>query len=343
MDGLAFLEKAGSVKLQPVYVLHGDEDFLKRQVVAVLRTSIFGSKGDDFGFSSYEGEIASFTAIRNELETLPFTGSRRLIVVDSADSFVTKFRGNLEKYLTEPASNGILVITLKSLPKNTRLAKILPNEASISCAAPEPSRLPAWCIQRAAAIYQKKLSRPAADLLVHLIGAEMGQLDQELTKLSIYVGETATIEADNVDKLVGCSREENTFKIFDAIGQGKTREALEILDRLFDQGEDEHRLLGAFSWQLRRLAQAARLSRNGRTLYAALGEVGVFRSQESWGKLIRHLGWRRLDRLYDWLIELDLGLKGSSRLPPRTLMERLVVQLARERDQRAESVSDQIC
>ena len=44
---------------------------------------------------------------------------------------------------------------------------------------------------------------------------------------------------------------------------------------------------------------------------------------------LRHLGRRRLDRLYDWLLEADLGLKGSSQLPPRTLLERMVVQLAR--------------
>ena len=34
MDSLAFLDKAGKQKVQPVYVLHGDEDFLKRQVLA---------------------------------------------------------------------------------------------------------------------------------------------------------------------------------------------------------------------------------------------------------------------------------------------------------------------
>jgi hypothetical protein len=33
--------------------------------------------------------------------------------------------------------------------------------------------------------------------------------------------------------------------------------------------------------------------------------------------------------LYDWLLQIDLGLKGLSPLPPRTLFERLVVELAR--------------
>ena len=46
-------------------------------------------------------------------------------------------------------------------------------------------------------------------------------------------------------------------------------------------------------------------------------------------KQMRHLGRRRLGRLYDWLLQTDLGMKGCSPLPPRTLFERLVVELAR--------------
>ena len=102
------------------------------------------------------------------------------------------------------------------------------------------------------------------------------------------------------------------------------------LDRLFEQGEEPLRILGAFSMQLRRLAQAARWSQQGKPLTAALAQAGVppfaLRGCE---QQLRHLGRQRADRLYDWLVEADLGLKGSSQLPPQTLLERLVVQLAR--------------
>src|SRR5207244_8219128 len=90
------------------------------------------------------------------------------------------------------------------------------------------------------------------------------------------------------------------------------------------------RLLGAFSMQLRRLAQAYREHQQGMPLYRALEEAGVppfgIRSAE---QQLRHLGRQRAERLYNWLVETDLGMKGSSQLPDRTLLERLVVQLAR--------------
>ena len=53
-------------------------------------------------------------------------------------------------------------------------------------------------------------------------------------------------------------------------------------------------------------------------------------AQKSTEQQLRHLGRGRVNQLYDWLVETDLGLKGSSQLPPRTLLERLVVRLAQK-------------
>jgi len=65
---------------------------------------------------------------------------------------------------------------------------------------------------------------------------------------------------------------------------------------------------------------------------AALQQVGVppfgLRDAET---QMRHLGRRRLDRIYDWLLDMQMGLRGGSQLPERTQFERLLVQLARPR------------
>ena len=44
---------------------------------------------------------------------------------------------------------------------------------------------------------------------------------------------------------------------------------------------------------------------------------------------LKHLGRRRLNKLTDWLVEINLGLKGGCALPERVQVERLVVMLAR--------------
>lgn len=332
MDGLAFLDKPPKAVPQPIYALTGDEDFLKRLVRDRLQELLLDGADPAFAVSSYPGDQADWKLVRNELDTLPFLSPRRVVVIEPADPFVTKFRPALEKYVAAPASRGTLVLVVRTWPKTTRLAKLLPEEATIECKAPPTARLPGWCVAWAKKQYGKALQQSAAQLLVDLVGPQMGLLDQELAKLAAYVGEAKAVTEADVDRLVGRSRAAETFKIFDAIGQGRAAEALAILARLFEQGEEPLQILGAFSWQLRRLSQVSRLHRQGLSVAAAMERAGVQPwARQGTERQLQHLGWRRLEKLYDWLIESDLGMKGNSQLPPRLLLERLIVRLARPR------------
>jgi DNA polymerase-3 subunit delta len=331
MDSLAFLERPSRGKLQPLYVVHGDEDFLKRQVLAALRGLVLAGDGDEFGLSRHEGDKATFAAIHDELAAVPFYSSRRLVLVENADPFVTRHRALLEKAVGRLPATGVLVLEVKSWPNTTRLAKLIDDAATIVCKAPAAYRLPAWCVQWCSSRYAKQLASPAAALLVDLVGADMGQLDQELCKLAIFVGARPAIDLAAVDQLVGRSRAETIWKILDAIGEGNASGALTILDRLLDQGEEPLRILGAFSMQLRRLAQATRLHQSGQPLARALEQAGVPPFGVKSGEVqLKHLGLRRINRVYEWLLEVDTGLKGGSPLPPRTLLERFVIRLARK-------------
>ena len=328
MDSLTFLDQIATAEPAPVYVVHGDEDFLKRQVLAALRVRVLGA-GETFGLSAHAGDRAVWSNVHDELLTLPFLSPRRLVVIDNAEPFVSAYRAHLERYVAAPAASGILLLDVKSWPATTRLSKLIDSRATIVCKALSGQKLADWCRQWSSAQHKKQLVVPAAQLLVDLVGADMGLLAQEIAKLAVYVGEAARIGVDEVDRLVGNNRAENTFRIFDLIGKGDAAGAVVLLDRLLGQGEEPLRLLGAFGWQLRRLAQAGRLAGQGMPLAAALEQAGLpaFKLRDC-EQQMRHLGRRRLDRLYDWLLEVDLGMKGASQLPPRTLLERLVVRLA---------------
>jgi DNA polymerase-3 subunit delta len=332
MDSLSFLEKAGKARPLPLYVVHGDEDFLKRQVMHALRRLVLGAEDDDLGPSVHAGDQALFDAVHDELQTAPFFSARRLVIVENADPFVTCYREALERAIPGLPASSTLVLEVKSWPANTRLAQLIDASATIVCKAPQPFRLPAWCIHRSQAEYGKQLAAPAAGMLVDLVGPDLGQLDQELQKLVIYVGTRSSIEPKDVDRLVGRSHTENIWKILDAIGAGQLAQALKLLDRLLDQAEEPLRILGAFSVHLRRLAQVARLNQQGLSLPAAIQQAGVQPYQaRGIEQQLRHLGRRRAGHLYDWLLETNRGLKGSSPLSARTLLERLVVRLARSR------------
>ena len=107
------------------------------------------------------------------------------------------------------------------------------------------------------------------------------------------------------------------------------------LDRLLLGGENPIGLLAKISASLRRFAAATRLilqaEAAGRriVLRSALEQAGLraFVLQKA-ERQLRTLGRRRGGRLYRWLLEADLDLKGYSQIPPRNILERLIVRLS---------------
>jgi DNA polymerase-3 subunit delta len=94
-------------------------------------------------------------------------------------------------------------------------------------------------------------------------------------------------------------------------------------------------VLAQISASLRRLAAATRLvfqaeaAGHRAILSEALAQAGVrpFVIQKV-ERQLRRLGRARGSRLYRWLLEADLDLKGDSEMPPRLILERLILQLA---------------
>ncbi len=330
MDALAFLTRPPE-KVGPLYVLHGDEPFLKRQALRAVRQRAVGDDADEQAVSVFPGDKATFAEVFDELDLVPFFYPRRLVLVENGDPFVTRFRGELEQKIQRLPATGVLLLDVKTWQSTTKLAKMVDSSATIVCKAPPAYKLPPWCSEWAAARYGKQLAGPAAAHLVDLVGAEMGQLDQELAKLATYVGDRKRIDTADVDRLVGNSRAEIVWKILDAIAEADVKGALATLDRLFEQGEEPFLILGALSKQLRQVAQAARLTTHGQSLGAALEAVGVTSFAVTRAeKLARHLGRRRLEQLFDWLLQINMDIRGDSALPVRTLFERFLLRLARK-------------
>jgi DNA polymerase-3 subunit delta len=335
MDALAFL-KAKATKPQPVYALVGDEDFLKRQARERIIAATLGDDDPEFAVSIYAGDKLDFSTARNDLETAPFLAPCRVVVVENADTFVTNFRAELEAYVTRPSSVGVLVLDVKTFPENTKLAKALPDAAKVVCKEPkayDAYKLKPWCVEWAKATYKKKLAPDAAELLLELVGVSMGLLDREVSKLAVAVGARPEIAAEDVERFVGRSKAADVFRILDAIGDAKPGEALSILEELFSEGTDPMGVLGPLTASLRKLAMVGRLVREEKMpLGPAMDAAGV----PKWEKIrvgterqLRYLTHRRLEKLTDWLVEINLGLKGGNPLPERVQVERLIVMLAR--------------
>jgi len=334
---LDYLAKPDKYPPLPVCAVFGDESFLRRQAILCLRGAVLGGDEGDFSFNTFEGRGALFRDVHEVLSTVAMFGDgRRLVVVDDADEFVTRCRAQLENYVARPSRNGVLVLDLNSLPGNTRLYKsIAASGRLIECKAPTPARLGKWISEWGKQHHHIVLPPPAAETLIELIGPELGLLDQELAKLALMADNDHKITPELVGRAVGGWRTKTTWEMLDAALDGNVREAMLQLDRLLASGEQPIGLLGQISASLRRFAVATRLVVQSETagrrvnLRNALEQAGIrsFVLQKA-ERQLRQLGRQRGAQLYRRLLQADLDLKGESAMPPRLILERLILRLA---------------
>ena len=333
MHAFEFIRSPSKFAVRPIYAASGDDAYLRDEVLKAITRLALGGGADDLGTTRFAGEQASLADVLDEVRTLPFLVKRRVVIVDGADPFVTAHRKELETYAERPSTSGVLVLSVKSWPGNTRLAKLVEkNGLSIDCKTPDERELPPWLIALAKSECDAKLEDDAARLVVQLVGPEVGLLVSEIEKLAVYVGDRKLIRREDVARMVGAGRVEDLWRTVDAATTGNAGKAMANLDRLLGSGEPAIKLLAGLTYSLRKLHHAGQLRRARVDLKEACQRAGIFpRDVEKTGQQHAHLGPSRVDRLPALLLQADLDLKGDSPLPPRVILERLLVQLSRER------------
>ena len=336
LHAVDYLAQPGKYPAQPVCVVFGDDAFLRRQSLLKLREAVLGGEEADFSLSVFDGREAPLRDVLGELATVAMFGGRRLVVVEEAEDFISANRAALEDYVARPARTGILALETAAWPSNTRLYKAVAADGlAIDCNVPAPAQLARWLHGWAKQAHGVELPLAAAEMIVETIGPELGLIDQELAKLAPMAGSSRTITPEMVGRMVGGWRAKTTWEMLDAALDGKPAAAMVEFDRLLASGENAIGLLAQISASLRRFAAATRLvlqaEAAGRrvALGQALDQAGVraFALPRA-ERQLRRLGRQRGGQLYRWLLETDLDLKGDSTIPPRHLLERLILRLA---------------
>jgi DNA polymerase-3 subunit delta len=277
--------------------------------------------------------------VLDELSTVALFGSgKRMVIVENADGFITRYRAELEDYVAKPRAKAVLVLAANSWASNTRLYKAIAEAGlQIECKTPTPAKLSNWLVDWAKRKHRAKLEAAAADVLAEMVEPELGLFDQELAKLAALAGD-APITPELVRENVGGWRVKTTWEMLDAATSGDAAEAIVQLDRLLLAGEVPIAILAQIASTLRRFAAATRIIEMAETerrrisLRQALEGAGF--KPFALGKAesqLRQLGRARAGKLHAWLLEADLALKGtsSSGVRARMVLEQLIARMAR--------------
>lgn len=357
ISALQWLARSEKFVPRTVCAVFGEESYLRRQVLdrmpAVFAQDLqngedsggmLGGGGtEEFEPAEFDANVTPWKRIIEELSTFSMFGpSRRLVILNDADDFVSKNRERLEEYAATPLETGVLVLELKSFPSNTKLFKLVEGNGLLVDCRPlnEKQELPRWVCETAREKHHFTIQSGAASLLISQVGTEMGLLNQELGKLALTVEKDVPVTELDIRQKTGTWRTQTVWTLVECILEGQAKESLQYLGQLLEAGEAPIAILAQISSSMRRLAAATRFiledEKAGKRPNAdeALTRAGVNRYfLQKTSAQLRRLGRERGEQLLAWLVELDFALKGASAVSDRLLLERFVLRLAMPRQQ----------
>lgn len=327
-------------------VLHGDDGFLVRETTDKM-LALAGIDAETT--RTFDGEDCDWIDVHDELATLSLFASdeRRVAVVARGDKLLKSNRPQIEKWVASPAQGSLLFLQLHSLLANTKVYKqVSKTGLRIACGLPTSSprskspdmgAVKKWLRAWAEKSHELIISARQAELILEAVGTDCGLLHQELAKLALYSDSNHKLSDDQVRANVGSWRTRSLWDIADSVVDGRITDALEQLEKIFAAGEAPAAVIPQISWSLRRFGNAAALilqaKQRGRKVSPAqvIGQCGF------WGKdvqlaeqRIRRMGLLKSAKILDWLLELDLKIKGSHSNPARAMfaLEELCLRFA---------------
>jgi len=207
---------------KPIYALAGSDSFLQLQKLTEILTLLPA----DAQRSDFDGEKAELADVLDDLRSFAMFGGGKVVVIRSADDFITRYRSPLEDYAQKPSDSATLVLRVNSLPGGHKIYKLIAKVGKIEdCNPPKANALPQWIIRHGKSAHAITLAPDAASLLADLIGADLGRLDTELAKLALMC-EGGKVTAEAVGSAVSFQRERQMWDMTNELAAGRPAEAL---------------------------------------------------------------------------------------------------------------------
>ena len=311
----------------PLYAAFSEEDFLLNQVAERFATSGAFAQNPSLNIERYYASQSPPARVLESALTLPFLGSRRLVLVTETHAYKAAQLSEFLDYMNDPPPETTLVFLGTKLDQRSKFAKAIKQKGKLEIIKKMwPRQLGPW-LQERARLRGKRLEPAAIDRLAELSGLGLGALDSELEKLSLFVGSKTSIGLEHVRQGVGAGRLHSIFDYTDALASGDLARALSAWDQLAALGEPPVRAMGMVVRLLKQLLQVrAVLDQGG-------GEEQVQRSlrippaaTQTLVRRARMESQASLAIALELALDTDLALK-SSPGADRVIMERLIMRI----------------
>ena len=311
--------------MSALHLFLGEEDLLIEEGVRALIDRLLPPQDRALNLDVVDAATTPAADITTRLDTLPFFGERRVVVVRHLDELPADGLRVIEEHLAHGPPPAEAIFTARALDRRGRLFRIFQSQGTVHrCDPPSPREAPAW-VARAAAALGKQMGPQAAGALVALAGTHLRILALEVEKLAAYVGSRPEITSDDVEAVASRLAETSVFALTDAIGDRNPRKALQALEALL-QTEHPLAVLALIAGQYRRLARTVAA---GARSEAELSEAMGLHPYAARKLLAAARRYRQEDfaEIFTQLEEADRAIKSTGH--PELALETLVVRLCR--------------
>lgn len=251
--------KSGEFK--KIYLLFGEEAFLKRSYKNQLKAALVGD--DAMNYHYFEGRGLDLGEIISLADTMPFFGERRLIQIEESGLFKGSGADELVEYLPRMPDTTCMMFVESEVDKRSRFYKAVKAAGyAAEMVRQDERQLSAW----AGGILAKagrKITQRTMDLFLSRTGDDMENIRMELEKLISYTEGRQVVTDRDVEEI--CT-EQVTGRIFDmvaAIAGRRTRQAMDLYEDLLTLREPPMRILFLIARQFNQILQVKELMAGG--------------------------------------------------------------------------------
>ncbi len=239
----AFQEAVERRELAPVYLFHGEEPYIARLGVAVLKRTVLTPGSEAFDFVSLIGRETTAEGIMAQASTVPMLSEKRLTVVYEFDELGVAHRTKLLDYMRNPVEGSCLaLVSFKRLStKNKFERSALENATIVECNRPGGEMLAAL-VERMASERGISLKPKAMLVLLDWTDGRLNRIDNELNKLSAYAEGRQVVTLDDVEQVVG-AKASGLRDLALSVAERRRGDALVRLAELIEGGVDAAQLV----------------------------------------------------------------------------------------------------
>jgi DNA polymerase III subunit delta len=329
MTYVEFQQSVKGSRFAPIYLFHGEEDFLIDEGVQLIidKTLDEGSKG--FNLDVVYGSKAEAKDVVAHASSFPMMGEKRIVVVKEFEKLAgtDTEKEIVAAYINKPLESTILVL-VSSAPdfRKKPLTDLKKRAELVECKPLYDNQVPTWIADRIR--HQgREATAEVCRLIQAYVGNSLRSLQNELDKLYIFLGDRKKIAIEDIASVVGATKGFTIFELQNAVGRKDPKEAIKILERMLESGQSPQMVIVMLNrfftqlWKLtdlraRRLPDAEIAREIGVSPYF-VKQIIEFRS---------NYDLPQIEENFKSLLEADTVLKSTSR-NPRLVLDVLILSL----------------